>query len=89
MPLTACVTPAQDEFGNAAAIFGNYALIGAAKHDGPATDSGAVYVFERTGTGVSSSWNQISKLTASDAESGDTLSHYAVVSIVLISFRCR
>jgi hypothetical protein len=52
------------QFGFAVDIDGNRALVGAS---GVTNDTGAVYVFERTG----SSWTQTQKLVASDANVGD------------------
>ncbi|WP_169796535.1 hypothetical protein [Chondromyces crocatus] len=57
-----------DEFGNAVALDGDTALIGAQRDDGHGTDAGAVYVFSRTG----SLWSQVTKLFALDAAAGDT-----------------
>jgi len=51
--------------GNAVAIDGNLAIVGALYHDGAGEDSGAAYVFDAT-TG-----SQVAKLTPSDAAAGD------------------
>ena len=53
-----------DDFGRAVAIDGDAALIGAYKEDDGALDSGAAYVFARSG----SSWIQQAKLKASDVD---------------------
>ena len=53
----------QDLFGSAVAVSGDTALIGASNDDDHRTDSGAVYVFHRSGD----QWMQVQKLTASDA----------------------
>jgi len=60
---------AQDSFGNAIALLGQRALIGAEldNHSGR-SDAGSAYVFEQDGSGV---WLQAAKLTASDRASGD------------------
>ncbi len=56
---------ANDQFGVSVAIDGDYALVGAFGYDGPDESSGAVYVFDvRNG-------QELFKLTASDAHSGD------------------
>jgi FG-GAP repeat len=62
--LMASDASAQDEFGFAVALDGDRLLVGARYGDAPgATDSGAVYVFERS-AGV---WTETAKLVASDA----------------------
>jgi hypothetical protein len=53
---------ANDSFGNAVALRGDTAVVGAVNGDGQQTDSGSVYVFERSGT----QWNEVAKLTAPD-----------------------
>ena len=54
-----------DYFGISVAIDGDTALVGAHRTNEPLADSGAVYVFERTGE----NWNQTDRLTAPDADS--------------------
>ncbi len=54
-----------DRFGSAAAISGNTAVIGAFMADPMGLESGAAYVFTRSGT----TWTQQAKLVASDAAS--------------------
>lgn len=51
-------------FGGAVSLWGNTAMIGARGDD---ANTGAVYVFEWSGT----AWLQVDKLTASDAAAGD------------------
>ena len=55
-----------DQFGNAVAIDGDTAVIGAYSH-GPPSDSGIAYVFEKTPTG----WSEVAILTASNPGAGD------------------
>ncbi len=65
--LTASDASLSNQFGASVAMQGNRAIIGAT---GDATNgifAGAAYVFERTGA----TWQQIDKLTASDAEAND------------------
>ncbi len=58
----------EDNFGLAVALSGDRAVVGARlEESGLLDNSGAAYVFERSGT----SWSQVKKLTASDAASGD------------------
>ncbi|MEM7203039.1 MAG: hypothetical protein AAF628_22455 [Planctomycetota bacterium] len=57
---------ANDTFGTAVALAGDRALVGAPSHG--SADRGAVYVFERNGTGA---WLQVAKLTASDGAARD------------------
>jgi len=59
---------ASDFLGCAVAIDGTIAALGANEQDTTASNSGAVYVFERQSNGT---WSQTAKLKASDAQSGD------------------
>ena len=71
--LTASDAQASDFFGGSVAINGDatYAIVGANNEDGgagdPATDAGAAYIFSRSG----STWTELAKLTASDAQGND------------------
>ena len=56
-----------DRFGAAVAVHGDTAIVGAYGKDGIGTDSGAAYVFVRSGT----SWTQQAKLTHQGAVPGD------------------
>ena len=56
-----------DGFGDGVAISGDTAVIAAYQSDAKGSDSGAAYVFTRSGT----TWMQQAKLTASDGASGD------------------
>jgi hypothetical protein len=68
--LTASDGAAQDRFGIAVALQGDTAVIGAEGDDqGAFTDSGAAYVFVRSGV----SWSQQGKLTSLDAATDDFL----------------
>ena len=58
--LTPSDPAAYDNFGNAVALEGDWAVVGAERRN---RDTGAVYVFERSGT----SWSERAKLLASDA----------------------
>ena len=68
--LTASDANSTDNFGGSVNISGdgNYCIVGAQYEDGgagdPLSQSGAAYVFERSGT----SWSEVRKITASDAE---------------------
>lgn len=67
--LSASDGAASDFFGNTVSISGDYAIIGAhGDDDGGKTDSGAAYIFHRTGP---DSWDDGTKITASDAMAGD------------------
>lgn len=57
---------AGDEFGLSVSLFGDTAVVGAPSHDGAGPDSGAAYVFVRTGA----TWTQQQQLIAADLESG-------------------
>ncbi|MEO7730647.1 MAG: FG-GAP repeat protein, partial [Kofleriaceae bacterium] len=65
--LTADDAAQGDNFGDAVALVGNTALIGAPSDSDLGAASGSAYVFARTGT----SWSQQAKLTASDGASVD------------------
>ncbi|GAB4191734.1 MAG: hypothetical protein Tsb002_20760 [Wenzhouxiangellaceae bacterium] len=65
--LTASDGQTDDRFGDAIAVDGNRALIGASVGNGAVADSGAVYVFEFDGL----QWQETAKLTASDGGLND------------------
>ncbi len=68
--LTAGDADQYDYFGFSVSIDGDYAIVGARYSDmgGPYDNRGATYIFKRTGT----TWAQQDKLTASDAQPGDS-----------------
>jgi hypothetical protein len=57
----------EDWFGTVLSLYNNDVAITSRKHDGPATNSGAVYVFGRSG----GTWTENAKLTHPDAEIDD------------------
>ncbi|MCL5269782.1 MAG: hypothetical protein M1457_04340 [bacterium] len=65
--LTAADGEAQDFFGRAVAISGDVAMVGAYGDDDLASNSGAVYMYARSG----SDWAMVRKLTDPDGESED------------------
>lgn len=71
-----------DEFGNAVAIDGDYAIVGAKREDhdangmNDAADAGSAYILKRT-AGV---WSQEAKLVAGDRESQDWFGHRVDIS---------
>ena len=65
--LTASDGADNDYFGNSVSISGDYVLVGAYKDDDDGNDSGSAYLYEWNG----SSYDEINKLTAYDAEAGD------------------
>jgi hypothetical protein len=69
-------TVADDRFGVSVAIDGNTAVIGAYQNDSNGADSGAVYVFQLSG----STWVQQQKLIASDGYPGDKFGRSVAVS---------
>jgi hypothetical protein len=58
---------AKDRFGRSVSISGDTAIVGAVYDDDAGGNSGATYIFVRSGT----SWTQQTKLTASDTTVGD------------------
>jgi hypothetical protein len=59
-----------DKFGYATAISGNFAVIGAPGEDNGTFDRGSAYIFYQDEGGLNS-WDQLLKLTASDADASD------------------
>ncbi len=66
--LTADDAAADDEFGRSVSISLDTVVVGAPYDDDDGAQSGAAYVFLRSGT----AWSQQQKLTAADAAAGDT-----------------
>jgi hypothetical protein len=60
--LTAADATVNAQFGEAIALAGTLAVVGAPRHTGPATESGAAYVFRYDG----SAWHQEAQLAGSD-----------------------
>ena len=74
--LKASNSGAGDQFGIAVAMAGDTALVGAPLEDGNASDSGAAYVFSRSG----SVWTQQAYLKASNPGGSDQLGDSVAVS---------
>ena len=70
--LTASDGAAGDYFGVSVSISGDIAVIGAWRDN---SDTGAAYVFTRSGT----AWSQQAKLTASDASAGQAFGRYVAI----------
>ena len=68
--LTASDGAAGDIFGNAVALSGDTALVGARLDDDNGADSGSAYLFERD-LGGADNWGQVKKLTASAGAAGE------------------
>jgi len=62
---------AGDRFGHQVRVDGDILVVGAPEQDGVGADSGAAYVFVRSG----STWTQQAKLTPADAAAGDLFGH--------------
>ncbi|MEO2049086.1 MAG: PQQ-binding-like beta-propeller repeat protein [Pirellulales bacterium] len=71
--LTASDAAADDRLGQAVAIEGNIAVVGANRNDDAGTNSGSAYLFDTT-TG-----NELFKLTASDAEAKAIFGHSVAI----------
>ena len=71
-----------DEFGNAVAISGDYAIIGAKREDdngndqNPLADAGSAYIFKQ----VNGTWTQEAKLVAADREANDFFGDAVAIS---------
>lgn len=74
--LTASNAEADDYFGEAVAVSGDVALIGAPGNDDISFLAGAAYVFRYNG----SNWIEEAKLTASDAAAGDMFGFSAAIN---------
>ena len=74
--LTASDGAAGDEFGHDVQIDGDTIVVGALKDDDDGTDSGAAYIFTRSGV----TWTQQQKLTADDAAAGDNFGNDVAIS---------
>ncbi len=73
--LTAVDGGAGGELGGNVALDGDIAVIGARRDDDNGVDSGSAYVFMRSGM----TWNQQTKLTASDAAAGDEFGYSVAI----------
>ena len=65
-----------DRFGQAVALHGDVALVGAFKHDDVGLNSGSAYVFRRSGT----NWPEEAELLASDGSSQDRFGWSVAIS---------
>lgn len=74
--LTASDGAASDRFGNAVAMDGDTAVIGALSDDDNGNASGSAYVFTRS----NSSWSEQAKLTASDGASSDEFGYAVAIT---------
>ena len=84
--LTASDGATGDCFGRSVSVDGGYSIVGARYDDDNGTDSGSAYIFESG----AASWNEQSKLTASDSGDWDCFGYsvsisgeYAIVGVVL------
>ncbi len=74
------VTPdaqADDQFGYSVAISGDYAIVGAWLKDGNGEETGAAYIFHRTG---GNSWDSVIKIQAPDAQTRDHFGNSVSIS---------
>jgi len=74
--LTAGDSAAEDNFGSAVSISGDYAIVGAPHDDDAGASSGSAYVFKRKG----STWVEQAKLKADDAAPEDNFGHSVSIS---------
>ena len=70
--LTASDAADEDDFGESVSISGDTAIVGASGDDDPGANSGAAYVFTKEPDGWTNANNEDAKLTASDADGGDS-----------------
>ena len=74
--LTASDGEEGDHFGCSVSIDGDLVVVGASRDDDLLNNSGSAYIFKRNGT----SWNQVSKLTASDPTELHEFGHSVSIS---------
>tara|TARA_R110002167_G_scaffold82084_2_gene224217 strand:- start:3433 stop:4698 length:1266 start_codon:yes stop_codon:yes gene_type:complete len=74
--LTAKEGAASDTLGGNVALFQETAVLGASRHDNNGEDSGAAYIFKRTG----SIWSEHSILLANDGAKGDAFGQAIAIS---------
>ena len=77
--LTASDAEAFSYFGTSVAVSADTALVGALQEAARGNDAGAVYVFQRDDGGIAN-WGEVTKLTASDAQTNDLFSAGVAVS---------
>ncbi len=70
LKITASDTADGDNFGFAAALDGNYAIVGAPAADGLGTDRGEAYIFLKS-QGGADAWGEVKTLEAADAGDAD------------------
>ena len=70
---------AGDQFGNAVAISGDTAIVGAMGDDNPMGDAGSAYIFDRN-QGGTNNWGEVQKLSASDADNSDQFGQSVAIS---------
>jgi cyclophilin family peptidyl-prolyl cis-trans isomerase len=78
--LIASDAAASDYFGCSVAIGGGHALVGAYQNDDNGSSSGSAYIFEPNEINPGN-WNQLAKLTASDANAGDYFGFSVAVGV--------
>jgi hypothetical protein len=76
--ITASDATINDQFGNAVAISGDTAIVGAS-FDFDTIGKGSAYIFERDSGGVDN-WGEITKITASDATTDDFFGIFVAIS---------
>ena len=77
--LTASDAEADDEFGYTVAVSGDTTVVGARVEDAGGIFAGAAYVFQRD-QGGADNWGEVTKLTASDAETSDQFGYSVALS---------
>jgi len=77
--LTASDAENGDEFGYSVSIDGDYAIVGTRYEDGGGTSRGAAYIYYRH-QGLTDSWGEVMKLTASDTEDQDWFGYSVAIN---------
>ena len=77
--LTASDAQAGDQFGDSVAVSADTIHVGAIGEDAGGSNAGAAYVFRRE-EGGADNWGEVKKLTASDAQLGDSFGSSVAVS---------
>ncbi len=77
--LTASNAGLGDWFGGSVSISDEYVIVGAFHEDSGGSDAGAAYLFHRN-QGGTDNWGEVTKLTGSDGEAGDSFGYSASIS---------
>jgi hypothetical protein len=79
--MTKLTGPTNSNFGTSVAVAGNCIVVGANEDDNlRGTNAGAVFVFSKTSSSLSSSWSQMNQLLAANGVDGDSFGRSVAIS---------